>query len=41
MTDVKDRSGCWAIGYLRFLVEELKPFIDSSYRTLPTGRTPW
>ena len=22
-------------GYLRFIVEELKPFIDSSYRTLP------
>ncbi len=24
--------------YLSFVVEELKPFIDSSYRTLPTGQ---
>ncbi len=31
----QDRSADWSQEYGRFLVEEVKPFIDSSYRTLP------
>ncbi len=31
----QDRSGDWSEEYGRFLVEEVKPFIDSLYRTLP------
>jgi predicted alpha/beta superfamily hydrolase len=35
--DGHDRSGDWSREYGRFVVEEVKPFIDSSYRTLPDG----
>jgi predicted alpha/beta superfamily hydrolase len=31
----QDRSADWSREYGRFIVEEVKPFIDSSYRTLP------
>lgn len=30
----KDRAGDWSRDYGRFLVEQVKPFIDASYRTL-------
>src|SRR5205085_585689 len=29
------RTGDWSRDYGRFLVEEVKPFIDATYRTLP------
>jgi predicted alpha/beta superfamily hydrolase len=31
----QNRAGDWSWDYGRFVVEEIKPFIDASYRTLP------
>jgi predicted alpha/beta superfamily hydrolase len=33
-----DQAEDWSRDYGRFLVEEVKPFIDASYRTLPNAR---